>query len=70
MTKSESVLQYKGMKNVTFTVDFAVKLNDDVDPNDVSFEVDLARVNLVQIHTKENVGRAEAYTTMDYTEDE
>jgi len=32
------------MKNVTFQIEFTAKINDDVDPSDVTFDIDLARV--------------------------
>lgn len=51
------------MKNVTFQIEFTAKINDDVDPSDVTFDIDLARVTPQVESNGPAVGHVTGYTT-------
>lgn len=51
------------MKTVTFTLQITANIQDDTDPNEVAFELDLRRTFPV-VEGNKAVGRVEAYTTV------
>ena len=55
------------MKSVTFVVEITTRINDNVDPEDVTFDIDLARVTPTD--KGESVGHATGYTTTQCFED-
>lgn len=50
------------MKKVNFLVEFGTELEDDVDPNDVTFDIPIELVH-AQDYSGKNVGRLVAYCT-------
>src|SRR6185369_8587254 len=52
------------MKKVTLTVDVVVEIEDDVEPNDVTFDIDLEKIR--PMICNKYVGRALGYCTQEY----
>lgn len=59
------------MKNATFTVEFTAQINDDVDPCEVSFNMDVSKI-IPQVvnESSEPVGTVTGYTTVNAFTDE
>ena len=56
------------MKSVTFQIEFTTKIKDDVDPENVTFDIDLARVTPQA--NGESAGKVTGYTTTNAFVDE
>lgn len=54
------------MKRVTFMVEFVARIKDDVEPEDVSFDIPTDQVRAQA--GGNNVGVLESYTTQEYPE--
>ena len=52
------------MKKVTLTVEVVVEIDDEVEPNDVTFESDLEKIR--PMAGNKYVGRTLAYCTQEY----
>ena len=52
------------MKNVTLTVDVVVEIEDAVEPNDVTFDIDLEKIR--PMVGNKYVGRTLGYCTQEY----
>ncbi len=51
-------------KKVTLTVDVVVEIEDDVEPNDVTFDIDLEKIR--PMISNKYVGRTLGYCTQEY----
>jgi hypothetical protein len=60
----------KGKKRVTLSVDFVVDIDEDVEPNDVTFEIPLEKMIPMDCNGsgRKRVGRVRSYTTQEYFE--
>ena len=57
------------MKNVTFVVEFTTRINDDTDPEDVSFTLDPGCIRPYNVNTGDYVGDTTGYTTVNHYDD-
>lgn len=58
----------KGKKRVTLSVDFTVDIDEDVEPNHVTFEIPFERMVPMDCERSgtKRVGRVRSYTTQEY----
>lgn len=52
------------MKTITFTVEMTTKINDDVNPEDVAFNIDTVRVLPFNMKNGETIGMVTGYLTI------
>jgi hypothetical protein len=57
------------VKNITFVIEITAQIHDDVDPNNVTFDIDLNNLRPVVGLNNVDVGKAIGYETVNHFED-